>query len=137
MILPYSHLVPKEMEANLAFRKDIIAFGNQGTKEKNTLLSMCRNDIMFYINTFCWTYDPRLKVSTVPFLTYPYQDDAILKIIESVDKGEDLLIAKSRDMGASWLILTAFEWLWRFKHGQSFLVVSRNEDYVDLSLIHI
>lgn len=131
MNLPYAHLVPKEMEANLKFRQDIIAFGNQGTKEKNTLLAMCRSDIMFYINTFCWTYDPRLKVSTVPFLTYPYQDDAILKIIDSVDVGSDLLIAKSRDMGASWLILTAFEWLWRFKHGQSFLVVSRNEDYVD------
>lgn len=125
------HLVPKEMEANLAFRRELIAFGNKGAREKSALLAMCAEDVLFYVNAFCWTYDPRLKVSTVPFITYPYQDESILKVNESIATGEDLLIAKSRDMGASWLILTAFQHRWRFMHGQSFLVVSRNEDYVD------
>lgn len=125
------HLVPKEIEANLAFRRELIAFGNKGAREKSALLAMCAEDVLFYVNAFCWTYDPRLKVSTVPFITYPYQDESILKVNESIATGEDLLIAKSRDMGASWLILTAFQHRWRFMHGQSFLVVSRNEDYVD------
>ena len=128
---PHAHLVPKDVEANLAFRKELIAFGNQGIKEKATLLGMCAEDPLFYVNAFCWTYDPRLKVSTIPFITYPYQDEAINRIIQSIDSGDDLLVAKSRDMGASWLILTVFEHRWRFMHGQSFLVVSRNEDYVD------
>lgn len=131
MMFPHVHLVPKEREANLQFRSELLKFANAGAKEKATLISMCAEDCLFYINAFCWTYDPRLKVSTVPFLTYPFQDDAISKVIESIDTGEDLLFAKSRDMGASWLILTVFQHRWRFVHGQSFLCVSRNEDYVD------
>ena len=109
----------------------MIALGNAGTREKNTILSMCSQDILFYLNAFAWTYDPRLKTPTIPFITYPYQDDSILKICDSVQNGADILIGKSRDMGASWLILCAFQHMWRFRHGQSFLVVSRNEDYVD------
>jgi hypothetical protein len=128
---PHIHLVPKEQQANLRFREEMIRMGNEGAKEKSALLSMCAQDPLFYLNAFGWTYDPRLAVSTVPFITYPYQDDAILQVIECIEKGEDLLVAKSRDMGASWIILVTFEWMWRFRHGQSFLVVSRNEDYVD------
>ena len=131
MNYPHIHLVPKDQIANLAFRSELIAFGNKGAKEKSALLKMCADDPLFYINSFCWTYDPRLKVSTIPFTTYPFQDDAITSIIESLDKGEDILLAKSRDMGASWLILSVFQHRWRFMHGQSFLCVSRNEDYVD------
>lgn len=129
--MKHAHLVPKELDANLAFRKELIAFGNQGAKEKSALLAMCAEDVLFYVNAFCWTYDPRLKVSTIPFITYPFQDEAILEVNDAIDKGNDLLFAKSRDMGASWLILTAFQHRWRFVHGQSFLCVSRNEDYVD------
>ena len=131
MRFPHVHLVPKAHAKNLEFRRELIAFANRGAREKATLLSMCAEDCLFYVNAFCWTYDPRLSSPTVPFITYPFQDDAIQKVHESIETGEDLLFAKSRDMGASWLILTAFEHRWRFKHGQSFLVVSRNEDYVD------
>ena len=131
MMFPHVHLVPKERDANLRFRSELLKFANGGPKEKATILSMCAEDCLFYINAFCWTYDPRLKVSTIPFLTYPFQDDAISKVIESIETGEDILFAKSRDMGASWLILTVFQHRWRFIHGQSFLCVSRNEDYVD------
>lgn len=131
MRFPHVHLVPKDVARNLAFRQELIAFANKGPREKATLVGMCAEDCLFYVNAFCWTYDPRLSSPTVPFITYPFQDDAIQKVHESIECGEDLLFAKSRDMGASWLILTAFEHRWRFMHGQSFLVVSRNEDYVD------
>jgi hypothetical protein len=34
-------------------------------------------------------------------------------------------------MGASWMICTEFQWEWQFRDNRSFLLVSRNEDYVD------
>jgi len=40
---------------------------------------------------------------------------------------------KSRDMGASWMGLTVFEWYWHFFDHLSFLLISRNEKYVDES----
>lgn len=131
MRFPHVHLVPKEQDGNLAFRRELLQFANGGAKEKATLISMCAEDVLFYVNAFCWTYDPRLKVSTIPFITYPFQDEAIEAVNEAIEMGNDILFAKSRDMGASWLILTAFQHRWRFIHGQSFLCVSRNEDYVD------
>ena len=67
----------------------------------------------------------------MPFVTYDFQDESMLQIRDCILEGRDLVIKKSRDMGASWMLLTVFEWFWHFKDGQSFLLVSRNEDYVD------
>jgi hypothetical protein len=91
---------------------------------------MCSEDLLFYINAFCWTYDPRLENPMVPFLTYEFQDETLLDLNDAVGK-RDICIKKSRDMGASWMLCALFEWRWHFRHGQSFLLVSRNEDYVD------
>jgi len=127
----YCH-VPKELKANLAFRRDVI---NMASRDKQTALAirqMCAEDLLFYVNTFCWTYDPRSKASVIPFITYTeFQDAAMLGIADCVEIGEDFAMPKSRDMGASWMGLTAFEWFWHFRPNLSFLLVSRNEDYVD------
>ena len=94
---------------------------------------MCKRDPLFYVNTFVWTFDPRLtpKSTKIPFITFDYQDEAILEIIDHILAGQDLLIEKSRDMGATWLILLAYKQLWTFYDMQSFRLVSRVEDLVD------
>lgn len=90
-------------------------------------------DILFYLNTFVWTYDPREKpFHKLPFVTWEYQDDAIKELVRAMGV-EDVFIDKSRDMGASWLCLAVLEWYWHFRPLQSFLVISRTEDYVDKS----
>ena len=95
--------------------------------------TMCSEDVLFYINTFCWTYDPRNPHdSVIPFITYrEFQDESILSMADCVLTGEDFVMPKSRDMGASWMGLTVFEWFWHFRDNLSFLLISRNEDYVD------
>ena len=98
---------------------------------QSELWAMCARDILFYINTFCWTYDPRKTPSAIPFITYKYQDDAIWKIENAINEGHDLFIEKSRDMGASWMSTTVFEHQFHFVPLRSFLLVSRKEDYVD------
>ena len=131
---PHYHLVPKGMSANLAFRADMLRMAGTDLLAASQLWTMCSEDMLFYVNTFCWTYDPRPEAISpvLPFITYPeFQDEAMLSIADCVVVGEDFAMPKSRDMGASWMGLTVFEWFWHFRHDLSFLLVSRNEDYVD------
>ncbi len=131
-LTPHYHLVPKGIEDNLRFRREMLTRAAAYPAVARELKKMCAEDLLFYVNTFCWTYDPRSKVSVTPFLTYPeFQDRAMLDIKECIEVGEDFTMPKSRDMGASWMGLTVFEWFWHFKANLSFLLVSRNEDYVD------
>ena len=123
-------LVPKDPKANLAFRKELIQMGSTDKKAAEELYIMCSRDILFYINAFCWTYDPRVGDGTLPFLTYDFQNTALMEMEDAIGQ-RDIVIKKSRDMGASWMLLTVFEWRWHFRNSQSFLLVSRNEDYVD------
>jgi len=66
----------------------------------------------------------------VPFLTWDFQDEAILGLLESIGKS-DVLVEKSRDMGASWMCVTVFVYCYYFRNHFSFLMTSRKEDLVD------
>ena len=127
----YYKSVPKDFEANLDFRKEMLELAAKDDRAREELWIACSRDLLFYINVFCWTYDPRKSKGVLPFITYNFQDESITSIRDCILEGRDLVIKKSRDMGASWMLLSVFEWFWHFKDGQSFLLVSRNEDYVD------
>ncbi|KKN02114.1 hypothetical protein LCGC14_1120910, partial [marine sediment metagenome] len=77
-------------------------------------------------------YDPRCEpFSRIPMILYDFQEDAVLEIANSINK-RDLLIEKSRDMGASWLCILVLFWFWLFsKNKISILLGSRVESYVD------
>jgi hypothetical protein len=99
---------------------------------RDYLRDACRDDALFYINSFAWTYNPRLREDKVlPFITYPFQDHAIREIESAIDAPRDIVIYKSRDTGASWICLTVFEHRWHFLRDQTFLCLSRNEAAVD------
>jgi hypothetical protein len=129
--VPHYHLVPKELGANLRFRKALLEEAGRDVSTAAQLRTMCADDLLFYVNAFGWTYDPRSKVKVAPFVTYPFQDEAMLELVRCVEDGRDAAMPKSRDMGASWMGLTVIEWLWHFRPNLSFLLVSRNENYVD------
>jgi len=95
------------------------------------VMDACSKDPLFFLNGFAYTYDPRQNPFVqLPFILYPFQEEAILDLIRAIGS-HDMLVEKSRDMGASWLCIAAAFWAWRFRGGQSFLFVSRVEDYVD------
>ncbi len=129
--MPFYETVPKTLLANIAFRQRIVDLGNADAVHAETIRNMCAKDPLFYINTFVWTYDPRQDSPKIPFITYPFQDDAMMELFKAIKLGHDMGIEKSRDMGASWMLLLAFEYLWHFYSSQSFLIVSRKEDLVD------
>jgi len=94
---------------------------------------MCAADPLFYFNTCLWTYSPHDddECSRLPFVTYDYQDELILKIIDSAHRKRPLNVKKARDMGVSWTVLGVGRWLTKFRREYSFGVMSRKKDLVD------
>jgi len=95
---------------------------------------MCSRDLLFYVNTFVFTYDPRLvpdRIPEIPFITYEYQDVAFDRILTAIRDRFDQLTEKSRDMGATWMYLIVFSWMFLFTSYSAFRLLSRNEDLVD------
>ena len=90
-------------------------------------------DILFAFNAFFYTYDPRKRpFHNIPFATWGYEDELLLELQEGIDKGQDRLVEKSRDMGVSWSVVGTFVWYWlKPEGGNDFLMGSRIEDYVD------
>jgi len=92
---------------------------------------MCSRDVLFWLNSFVWTYDPRLVSgpNVVPFVTWEAQDRAIEVIDAELGYG-DVAVDKSRDEGASWIFVAEFVHRWIFDDMASFLLVSRKWDLV-------
>lgn len=131
--LPFYHLVPKGYDENLKFRRKMVEYGCQSEENAHELWIMCARDYLFYINTFVYTFNPRLapRSSVIPFITWDFQDDAVFETMMAILEGYDLRTEKSRDMGASWIYLMCFEYLWHYQDYMSFRLVSRNEDLVE------
>lgn len=101
------------------------------------MLEWSRRDIIFWINAFGWSYDPRQtgRMGTMtPFVTFAIQDDVIVSLLEVLfnREQEDALVEKTRDVGASWIFCFIFAWLWLF-HGEKIelFMMSRKQDLVD------
>ena len=123
------------MEENLKARQAMLTRAASDREYQQTVWDACSRDILYFVNLFCWTYDPRKPNPKIPFITYPFQDNALQCLAEALpsreSRGHDVIIEKSRDMGASWMCLTLFFWKWTFHPLQSFLMVSRKESLVD------
>ena len=124
--------VPRRYHDNLAWRHSLVQKGAQSAHWRQKIINCCTRDPLFYMNSFCWTFDPlRYPEQPVrPFVTYPFQDDAITEIVKSIGSN-DLLSEKTRDMGATWMHLNTLDWATRFIPYQTFLVVSRTKEMVD------
>lgn len=129
---PFYTSVPKDLEANLRFRKEMYRMGASSKADARGLWEMCAKDILFYTNVFGWTFSPKERADcpVIPFITWEFQDDALLQIEAAIGK-HDVLIKKSRNMGATWMCLLVLEWRWHFHNMQNFLMASRKEDLVD------
>jgi hypothetical protein len=88
-------------------------------------------DILFGFNTFFWALDPSHPLKNRPILTFPFQNETILKANECIEKGEHLFIDKSREMLATYMILYTFLWRFLTKPSEQFLLGSEKELKVD------
>ena len=122
---------PKTLEENLRFRVGLFLNGEKDRDTAGYIFEYVKRDILFFFNVFAWTYDTRTQIKDLPFITYGYQDKAILEIDRCIETGEDLFIDKSRDMGVTYLVLYVIFWRWLTKKKEQFKIGSRKEDYVD------
>lgn len=131
--------VPKETRDNVRFRLWVLRYCRKHPEARKGVIEMCRRDILFWINTFVWQFNPNAlgddrhtwSKSVGPFVTADYQDDVVRTLIECVRERKDVVIEKSREMGASWLCLIVIFWYFLFHDDQQFICISRNEKAVD------
>lgn len=128
-------LAPKEINANKRFRATLLAEAENDEEFQQVLYLKCKNDAVFFFDTFLWTFDPRLTEPVIPFVLYPKQEELVLwldALLLRSRTGEKVnaLIDKPRDVGATFTIMG---WcLHKFLFAEfSARVGSRKEDYVD------
>lgn len=126
-------LYPSDFTENARYRVNMLMKIQTNEELKRRVHALAKRDILFWINTFVFTYNPRKTPSSMPFVTYKYEDELILDLVDRVKNQKDLLIDKSRDMGVTWCVLLVFTWFWQFgAEGFDFLVGSRKEQYIDV-----
>lgn len=93
-----------------------------------------KNNPVAWINDWCITYDPRAKPpkpKVMPFILFPKQEEFVEFLWECLQTGEDGLIEKARDMGATWVCCAFSVWLWLFHPQMAISWGSRKQDLVD------
>jgi len=129
------HRVPKEFEANKAWRKKLANLGASSAENARIIRQMCADDLLFFVNSFVIIKEPRRRGArsrNIAFVTYPFQDWVMTGIRDAIGV-RDVGMEKSRDMGATWMVLTVFVWFWLFHRECDFMVMSRNEKLVDMT----
>ena len=102
---------------------------------RKAVLIIYKNDPVAWINDWCVTYDPRAKApkpKTMPFILFPKQEEFVEFLWECLKTGEDGLVEKSRDMGATWVSCAFSIWLYLFQPQTAISWGSRKRDYVDM-----
>ena len=146
--------IPKNnINKNLEYRSRLLKEAERDKGLQNELMKVCGLSLKYWINTFVWTYhqfevkDGKRIMSAhpnAPFVTWECQDivlDEFIKALgivneelkhgKTIEEAIDVLVNKSRDMGASWLCIAFIHWLWLFHPESQLLEMSRVEDYVD------
>ncbi len=129
--------MPREINANRQFRAELLELAATNEHLQQLLIKICRADILFWVNVFVWTFQPRdrTRPTVRPMITWPKQDELLTTIVDLVRSGEDhpkLNVEKSREQGGSWCVLVAFDWFCRFStEPETFLIASRNAEMVD------
>jgi hypothetical protein len=137
-------LVPKDAAENLRWRLAILKAAEKDPRIQKGLMSICKQDILFWVNLFGIQINPKMRVKG-PFISWPYQDVAFVGgeteiggekrfqhgILACVEDMEDVRWPKSREGGASYVVLFAMVWLCLFHDNIIAGAISRDEDSVD------
>ena len=126
-------MVPKDLAGNLAWREKLVLEGDWDKRAAQDIWIACKRDLLFYINSFCWLFEPRAKKGAPklrPFITYDYQDETLGTIADNLGV-QNIHCNKSRGMGATYMFIVAMEHRWHFFDYETFLCISRVEDDVD------
>jgi hypothetical protein len=127
---------PRDLKENLIWRYKLLTKADSDIDLQKLLKAYCKHNLIFFINVFVYTYDPRKTFYTIvdlPFILFEAQEKFALDIRQAIDDQTDLALEKSRDEGATWIVLAVLLHLWLFEEGGSSLIGSITEDLVHKS----
>lgn len=140
--------VPDDLAGNLRFRKALLAKCRGNRDYQRAVIHAVKNDCLFFIKVFGWQMNP-LKTErgrVGPFIPYQFQEDGIIARPEThghlpADRQRGLLwgyehsktiaLQKSRELGASWVMLFLQVWLCITTRMMQCLNISRSAAAVD------
>lgn len=127
-----SIIVPKELEANLRYRREVIRWAAESRANQKDLASACARDVAFFADTFVWALDVKRypDVPDRPWITWDFQEEVLRDIDDAIGKRSAGII-KSRDIGGSMLPLVVFDKHFLFDRFVTLMVASRNERLVE------
>lgn len=128
-------IIPKSPDENKRARLKFLDEARRKPTIRGALYRKCREDVLFFINLFCWTYDSRETNPHFPFILYPRQEAFVLKLEDCLKRSQsgemiNLLIDKPRDVGATFTFMVWLLHKYLFTEFSA-RVGSRKEDYVD------
>lgn len=98
-------------------------------------IERCRRDVRRMFNNWVWTYDPRSagrgKAAHVPMVLYPKQVELLNWLERREAEQNDGVLAKSRDVGFTWVMGGFAVHRWRFVDGYRTAFGSRKKALVD------
>ena len=127
----------KDPVRNLVWRHEALRLASKDRGLQRDLREAAYSDLLFFVNCFCWLYEPRGTVKKRPFITWSHQDPAFevmertLREAEEQEKPLSLVVKKSRAQGATWMYLCLVLWHWLREPLFSAGLVTRNESLVD------
>lgn len=104
---------------------------NEDPEARDMALSLCRKDLLFWVENFVMTYDPRRQIKTIPFVPFERQLEYLQWRQERFEASEIGVVEKARDAGMTWLNVAHQTWCWLFLDGFAGGFGSRKLDLVD------
>ena len=133
--------VPKLLDKNVEWRMKLLDRAENDEGYQKDLLAACAESKLYWVNAFGMTFrqwdvmpdGSRMPAANpdLPMITWPIQDELFAAFDNCLATGTDILIDKSRDMGASWCCVFDMHHLMLFYDKAMLLEMSRNEEYVD------
>lgn len=129
-------------------RKDAIEAERQLAEDRAQAIdheaenARCAADIVYWFNTWVWTYDPRVitqrdetgkaRSPYMQFKLWPKQEEFVRWMLDRIREQEPWGIKKSRDQGATYLIAGVALYMWLFEPGfKTTLTSGRGADFID------
>ena len=104
-----------------AIRKQVFSLYQTSEAARAEIDRQCKDDPILWINTFAWTYDPRLTnvgiPAQLPFVLYPAQVKVINKVDECYRTRKHFLIEKSRAEGLTEMLCAYTAWRFLYTPG--------------------
>jgi len=125
--------VPRTVRENIEYRMELHSFIAKDASLQKVFMELMFLKPQIYFDLVAWTYDPRKPrgMMNQPFILREAQAEAVDSLKEAIDTGDNRLIDKSREEGATELVCKLFALYWRCVPQVSFLVGSRKAEYVD------